>query len=78
MQRAVLAERRRREPVEVIHGTPVRFETEVVDGADDALRRIVLDRTFDLVILDIFMPERSSVDVLPQVRPFSARAPTSC
>ena len=69
MQRAVLANLfAAANRSNVIHGTPVRFETEVVGSADDALRRIVLDRTFDLVVLDIFMPERSGVDVLPQVR----------
>ena len=54
---------------QVIHGTPVRFEVEVVSGADDSAHGSGCStRTFDLVVLDIFMPERSSVDVLPQVR----------
>lgn len=44
------------------------FETEAVSDGADALRRLLGTRRYDLVLLDLMMPNASGLEILERVR----------
>jgi len=54
--------------------TTEAFEVEMAEGGPDALRK-VSEQTFDLITVDLIMPEMSGLDVLSQIKRIRPRTP---
>ena len=50
------------------------FEVELAEGGPDALRK-VSEKTYDLITVDLIMPEMSGLDVLSQIKRIRPRTP---
>lgn len=55
-------------------GTTDAFEVELADSGEEALQKIA-QQTFDLVTVDLIMPEMSGLDVLSGIKKIRPRVP---